>query len=240
MRLHTYSTRLEGGEGLFSGTNIDHCAKRLLVSGRAGSFGMFSKTSSKSVTKMSSASLSSVSLSSVTEDFGIKKQNFKDEAEKSKYLHRFQGELYPKHISRRMLITSCIMSAAGIQAYIYQCYILCICVILVVGISINFWRKPTRGIRRNVDIINSISVSSYHMVYALFTIDLETACCYVCLVLSGLVLYFCSKMAAKKGLLHLDSLFHCSMHLYGTIVNCWFYPKVYEFHSKAILAAINR
>ena len=190
---------------------------------------------------MSSFSLSSfnVSLSALTEDFSIKKE-FKDEADKSKYLHRFDGELYPKHISRRMVVTSCLMSLAAIQAYIYECYILSICVCLIVGISINFWRKPTRGLRRNIDIVNSISVSSYHMIYAIATVDYDISFYYICLVLSGLVFYGCSKYASSRGLLHLDSLFHCTMHLYGTCVNCWFYPKVYEYHSKAIISSINR
>ena len=162
------------------------------------------------------------------------KTDFRDESERQKYLHRFDGELYPKSISRRMLITSCIMSLAAIQAYYYLCYMPSIAVILVVIISINFWRKPTKGARRNLDIFNSISVTLYHMIYALILIDKETAIYYVFLVLCGSIPYICSKIAAKNGFMNIDSLFHCTMHLWGTCVNCWFYPKVYQFYADTL------
>jgi len=165
------------------------------------------------------------------EHFGTaaSKLEFKSEKERHEYLHRFDGELYPKNISRRMLATSCAMSVAAIQAYLYECYTLSIAVWFVVFMSINYWRAPVRNWRRSVDIVNSISMSSYHMIYAVATIDNVTALHYVGLVLSGLILFFASKICAQNGLMHLDSFWHCTMHLYGTAVNCWFYQKVYEY-----------
>eukprot|EP01084_Bolivina_argentea_P052995 97286_1 len=185
---------------------------------------------------MSTFSLSSSSLSNLLIPInGELQTTFKNEQERYEYLHRFSGELYPKRISRRMVATSCIMGLAAFQALYWECYVLCMTTILVVLISINFWRKPTKGIRRSIDIFNNCSATLYHMIYALFTIDNETSVQYIILVLSGLIFYSCSKICSKRNLLELDSFFHCSMHLYGTCVNCWFYPKVYQYYASTTL-----
>eukprot|EP01084_Bolivina_argentea_P052996 97287_1 len=184
---------------------------------------------------MSTFSLSSSSLSNLLIPNGEVKKTFKNEQERYEYLHRFEGELFPKRISRRMVVSSSIMSLAAFQALYWECYVLCITDMLVVLISVNFWRRPTKGMRRNIDILNSCSVSLYHMIYALFAIDNETSIQYVMLVLFGLVFYSCAKVCSKRNLLELDSFFHCSMHLYGTCVNCWLYPKVYQYYTSTML-----
>eukprot|EP00483_Globobulimina_turgida_P012270 UN12292 len=178
---------------------------------------------------MSTFSLSSSSLSNLFVPIdGERKQNFKNEQERQDYLHRFEGELYPKRISRRMFMTSWLFSAAALQAFYWECYALSFAIWLVFLMSLNFWRKPTKGTRRNIDILSSCSVALYHMIYALFAIEFDTAVQYCVLVQGGLVLFAFSKMSSKRNLMDLDSFFHCLMHLYGICVNCWFYPKVYQ------------
>eukprot|EP00485_Elphidium_margaritaceum_P007472 CAMPEP_0202690106 /NCGR_PEP_ID=MMETSP1385-20130828/5211_1 /ASSEMBLY_ACC=CAM_ASM_000861 /TAXON_ID=933848 /ORGANISM="Elphidium margaritaceum" /LENGTH=208 /DNA_ID=CAMNT_0049345335 /DNA_START=61 /DNA_END=687 /DNA_ORIENTATION=- len=155
-----------------------------------------------------------------------------EEEERYRHLHRFDGECYPKNISRRMLTTSCVMSVAAICAFAHECYLLSVLVCAVVLCSINYWRKPQRGLRRNIDIMNSVSVSSFHMLYALYAMQYNAiAIQYIKLVLSGLVLFGCSKVAAKNGYQNVDSFFHCGMHLYGIFVNCWCYTQIYEYRS---------
>merc|ERR1712154_552118 len=87
---------------------------------------------------------------------------FKNSREKHKYLHRFNGELYPKEISRRMLTTGSLILICTPVALYWQCYALAFASFVVFVASINYWRKPTRGIRRNIDMVTSVSSVLFH------------------------------------------------------------------------------
>merc|ERR1711971_973788 len=153
----------------------------------------------------------------------------KTEMKKHEYLHRFNGELYPKNISRRMLATSFAFPICAAQAYIHECYILSALTFLVFLASINYWRSPKRGLRRNIDIVNSIFAVSYHMMYA--TIALENdGIKYVYLGMGALIPYSISVYARDNGHFNVESFFHCGMHLYGVVVNCLFYREIYHYN----------
>merc|ERR1719295_28187 len=170
-------------------------------------------------------------ITEVTELFGGKnkalKRSFKNEDERFKYLHRFNGELYPKQISRRMLTTSTLgVSISSLAAWYYGFYLLFIISVMVSIASFNFWRKPMRGFRRNVDMVVAVFSVWSHLVYVMFT-DPLTFNTYLCLVWGAPIFYAFSKVAAKTGHLHIDSFFHCSMHLWGICWNIWTYRQMY-------------
>merc|ERR1712083_329747 len=98
--------------------------------------------------------------------------------EKHKYDHRFNGELYPKKISRRMLTTASMASVPSSLAMYYGCYVLAIEMWISVLFAINYWRKPQRGFRRNGDIINTVFCVCLHLVYGFVYTDLWTAITY--------------------------------------------------------------
>merc|ERR1712079_226237 len=96
------------------------------------------------------------------------------------------------------------------------------------GASINYWRCPRYGLRRNMDVVNTVFVVAYHMMYALTNLDQETGTKYVFLASCGSIFFLISLKAREYGYLNVDSFFHCGMHTYGSLLNIWLYPQIYQ------------
>ena len=154
-------------------------------------------------------------------------RSFKSAEEKHKYRHRFNGELYPKEISRRMLTTGSLIVVDAVAALYWECYLLGFLAWICLICSINFWRKPMRGLRRDIDMVVAVSTVSTHVIYGVMHSDRQTGTAYVLMVAVDFVFYLLSKWSSHNGYLHLDSLFHCSMHCWGHLWNCWMYHQVY-------------
>ena len=156
------------------------------------------------------------------------KTDFKNEQERLRIMHRFSGEMYPKHISKYMLMTSVFMILGAIYAVQCKCYSPSVSVVLTVLLSINYWRKPTKGIRRAIDIANAMFNIFYHWVYAIILLDYEISIRYTGMIVIALFLFRCGRWCTEYGLLYYDALFHCTLHVYGTVGNCWLYTQIYR------------
>ena len=126
-----------------------------------------------------------------------------------------------------MLATSFLFPIAAHQAYAYECYDLAFMVCLTFLVSINYWRSPKRGLRRNIDVANAVFVGFYQLVSALMYLD-NDGMKFAVLGTAVTIPYFMSRYARDRGRFDWESVFHCGMHLYGTVVCCMFYPALYE------------
>jgi len=183
---------------------------------------------------MSDYSLLLTALSKVAELLGDSNKGFKttftSEEERILYLHRFNGELYPKDISRRMLTTSCLILVDSMIALYYEFYLCFLLAFLCCVCSINFWRKPTKGLRRNIDIVCAVSNVSLHLLYVTLMTEWEFSSTYIYLAVMAVILYFMGVWCAGNGYLHLDSYCHCSLHLWGIFWASWGYRQLYHLN----------
>lgn len=70
-------------------------------------------------------------------------------------------------VARPVLAFSQLMLITIVHAFLVNCYGAGIVLLVVYGTSINFWRRPTRGIRRNMDYAAVLLTFSYFAVLAL-------------------------------------------------------------------------
>ena len=160
------------------------------------------------------------------------KMSFKNEAERYRYLHRFDGALYPKQISNRMLTTSLFMIIPAVLAPYYECYFLTVMIWMIFLCSINYWRRPQYGMRRNIDIFVANGGGTMHVLYGLYHCnDLGTAKFFCSLVPPIAGLYLLGKLAKCHGYLNLDSYFHCSVHLWFICSCALLYRELYSIQT---------
>jgi hypothetical protein len=82
--------------------------------------------------------------------------------------------------------------------------------------SINYWRYPIKGFRRNIDIMMvglSIAYNSYY-VY-----DCAYGHYYISMIILGIMIYIFSGLLYTKKYLGLSTLLHCKVHLLSNIAN---------------------
>jgi hypothetical protein len=82
--------------------------------------------------------------------------------------------------------------------------------------SINYWRYPIKGFRRNIDIMMvslSIAYNSYY-VY-----DCAYGHYYISIIILGIFIYIFSVLLYTKKYLGLSTLLHCKVHLLSHIAN---------------------
>ena len=86
--------------------------------------------------------------------------------------------------------------------------------------------RPCFGLRRNMDISFAVLSVSMHIYIAFNECSYELRNQYVLFVLMGIIFFILSEYYGSKLNYNLDTLFHCIMHIWGVIVNIWFYPKL--------------
>jgi hypothetical protein len=82
--------------------------------------------------------------------------------------------------------------------------------------SINYWRNPIKGFRRNIDIMVvclSITYNSYY-VY-----DCAYGHYYISMIILGIIIYIFSGLLHTKKYFGLSTLLHCNVHLLSNIAN---------------------
>jgi hypothetical protein len=91
--------------------------------------------------------------------------------------------------------------------------------------SVNYWRKPTRGIRRKIDILAVIIGISTHLYSSTKTNQLRMygTSMGVCFGLYGL-----SWCLYKKGYLWASTISHGSIHVVASIANVLLYNELSE------------
>lgn len=148
--------------------------------------------------------------------------------------HHEHGELYPKSISRRMLLTSFALSLKVIFAWYWEQHALAVVALLVMTMSINFWRKPMMGFRRNIDIITAVAAVSFHFYQCALWMDRNTFSTLYTKAATAAMIYLMGKLCQLKKLLNTDSFFHCALHSYAIITGIWIYRELYHLQQQQI------
>ena len=82
--------------------------------------------------------------------------------------------------------------------------------------SINYWKHPIKGFRRNIDIMMvclSIAYNSYYVYDCIY------GHYYINMIILGIAIYIFSGFLYTKKYLGLSTLLHCNVHLLSNIAN---------------------
>lgn len=114
---------------------------------------------------------------------------------------------------------------SGVYAIKRKLYALSCSPLIVFGTSVNYWRNPTYGLRRNIDIFFVVSSLSLHMYLSLQPKDTcisnNYLYCYVTPI-SGL-LYSISWLLHKNQFLWSSTIAHGMIHVVGNLGNVLLY-----------------
>lgn len=115
------------------------------------------------------------------------------------------------------VLTSC---AGAAYCKLYDCLTTSVATLFC---SINYWRHPVYGWRRNVDIMNISSGAIYHAWRALET---ERIYCsgYIVFILLGIGCYILSRRIQGPS----GTYAHSAMHVLGNIGNMFLYSGLYK------------
>lgn len=95
--------------------------------------------------------------------------------------------------------------------------IICTCVLLT---SLNYWRYPTLGFRRNLDrfaVISGLSIQTIHLR------NQPTFYQYIIISSFSISCYIISNFLQKKKMLNLSVFFHSMLHLFANVANLVLY-----------------
>lgn len=131
-----------------------------------------------------------------------------------------QSEQY----ARRVYCSSAIAIVSVIVAFHFQLYDFTVLAALVLVNSINYWRNPVTGWRRNLDMLCAFSACAYQMV-ASFRLLSEPY--FVAYWLTLAIAVFSYVMARRHGRKYQDfdsaSKWHVTLHVFGNISNVFLY-----------------
>ena len=82
--------------------------------------------------------------------------------------------------------------------------------------SINYWRHPIKGFRRNIDM-TMVSLSVIYNTYYVY--DCVYGHYYISTIILGITIYMFSVWFYIKKYLVLSTLLHCKMHLLSNLAN---------------------
>jgi len=116
-------------------------------------------------------------------------------------------------MKRILYYTNFLTSISVISAYYYGLYDLMFFSILIQLSSINYWRNPVRGMRRNIDII-VVNVSTLYNLYCAYYFEYYY---FVYIVFIGMNSYFVSNYNMRKGNIKSGIFFHFLVHLLPNI-----------------------
>lgn len=95
-------------------------------------------------------------------------------------------------------------------------YINALTILSVFITSINYWKHPIKGLRRNIDIMIvclSILYNSYYVYDCLYSHY------YINIIILGIMIYIFSVILHTKKYFWLSTLLHCKVHLLSNIAN---------------------
>jgi hypothetical protein len=142
--------------------------------------------------------------------------NYKNILTKMEIPNCVQTVLEPR-FSRRILsicFLSLVSAAVAAQCGLYDCMGVALAVFVN---SINYWRHPTHGIRRNLDMLTAFTGCVYqiHKSFSSRTQMLYFVCLYC-----GVSCYGFARFCKSK---YYSSLWHCGIHIFGNIGNVVLY-----------------
>ena len=111
-----------------------------------------------------------------------------------------------------LTVSSCLASA---HLGLYDCLVTSCSVLFF---SVNYWRRPTYGLRRKLDIINTLSGLTYQLCTC-HVIEHELLCLYVLFTLFGVASYGIGRSLPGMA----GTIAHSGVHLFGNIANFFLY-----------------
>jgi accessory gene regulator protein AgrB len=148
----------------------------------------------------------------------------KEPEEKDNSENKDDEYIVPVEHGYYMCIMSSLSFLAGVYAIKQKLYALSFSPLIVFGTSVNYWRKPTYGLRRNIDIFFVVSSLSLHTYLSLQPKDMcinNYRYCYVTPI-SG-ILYGISWLLHKNQFLWPSTIAHGMIHVAGNIGNVLLY-----------------
>lgn len=125
-----------------------------------------------------------------------------------------------------------LASCAGAAYFgLYDCLMTSSAVLVC---SLNYWRRPVYGWRRNIDILNIVSCTLYHCWRALET----TNTYFFVFTAMGVGSYILSRELHNGGAIFrvLSKYAHSGMHIFGNIANAFLYVNLYKPGSETMAA----
>lgn len=108
------------------------------------------------------------------------------------------------------LFYSCFITLLSISSSLYyKIYDLMILSIMIQITSINYWRRPVKGIRRNIDII-TVNLSTFYNLWTAYSYSYYN---FIYTVIIGATCYLLSNSYKKKSELFKSLFFHFLVHL---------------------------
>merc|ERR1712087_214272 len=133
----------------------------------------------------------------------------------------------PPPFSRRLLISSLQTSVSVIAAAANGIWDSCFLATLVLTTSVNYWRRPTLGWRRNVDIAVAGGSLLYQLVYSSSFADEKSRSLYRLTVVLGMACYGCSRyFTFARGDYNVSTIFHSGLHFFGNAGNVVLYDAI--------------
>lgn len=98
---------------------------------------------------------------------------------------------------------------------------------MVLLTSVNYWRHPVFGLRRNLDMLTCACSLSYQLLLAVTEVEPAPRNAYLATVVAGLGCYGCSRyysfVLRDKDI---SSRFHCGLHVLGNMGNLVLYDSM--------------
>ena len=126
-------------------------------------------------------------------------------------LQQAELQLLPEEYSQIIFTFSFLFGVTAIYAYAKKRYDISILLIFILITSLNYWRDPRWGFRRNVDIFVTITASIYMFISAIVLHNISIISYMVLLV--GIISYLVGWYVHYKGHIFLSTLCHCTLHI---------------------------
>eukprot|EP01104_Vermistella_antarctica_P004613 TRINITY_DN15032_c0_g1_i1.p1 TRINITY_DN15032_c0_g1~~TRINITY_DN15032_c0_g1_i1.p1 ORF type:complete len:203 (+),score=25.41 TRINITY_DN15032_c0_g1_i1:286-894(+) len=125
--------------------------------------------------------------------------------------------ILPKPFNQRILVIAHFIWVSFGVAFMHELYDCAIMAILVYLTSINYWRHPVRGWRRNLDMTFATLALTHHMTLGyIHGAPMEYA------IAIGLAM-LCYLLARQQECKDRASALHCCLHLFGNVSNVVLY-----------------
>ena len=119
--------------------------------------------------------------------------------------------LLPEEYSQIIFTSSFLFGVTAIYAYVKKRYDISILLIIMLIASLNYWRDPRRGVRRNIDRVLSITAFLYIFAHAIVLQNISIFSYIFCLI--GIISYLVGWYVRHKGHIFLSALCHCTLHI---------------------------
>ena len=130
--------------------------------------------------------------------------------------------------SRNLYYSSFLTILSVLVSYYFSLHVLSYSTTSVLLSSINYWRYPIKGLRRNIDITLVIISLLTHLYYSFSYYYIN----YVYIVLLSFLFYFISNRLINIGFYWIGMQFHLLIHLTSNINNLLLYSHIinYEYN----------